>query len=88
MSRTATVIPENETTNQRFCRLANMRVPKAVKSLELVENLYSSTQYNWSLEQSAAVIDTLTNVLNRIVEKSENSGKAVDKDVFNISAAE
>lgn len=87
MARTKTEIPENETTNQKFCRLANMRVPKAVKSLELIENLYSSAQYNWTKEQSAAVIDTLTNVLNRIVEKSENSGKAIDKEVFSISAA-
>jgi len=47
-----------ETRNERFVRLANKRVPKAIKAIELVRNL-SGPQYEYTREQADAIVSAI-----------------------------
>jgi len=56
---------EGETKNEAFLRLVNMRLPKAVKRLRLIQNL-ASTNYEYTDEQAKAVIGVLRKELDAL----------------------
>ena len=52
-----------ESKGDKFRRLANRRVPRAVKALDAVRNLANVSQYEYTPEQRAAVISALSDAL-------------------------
>lgn len=48
-----------ETKAQRFRRLANRRVPVALKRIEHVRNLTNHAQYEWTAEQAERILSAL-----------------------------
>ncbi len=59
-----TGIPESK--NAKFRRLANTRVPNAVKQLELIKNLANTTHYEYSKEEVNAILKTLSKSMNEL----------------------
>lgn len=49
---------ENETPNDRFKRLANFRVMKAVQRIRMIRNL-AGPNYTYTEEQAHAILDAL-----------------------------
>lgn len=58
-----------ETKAQRFTRLVNRRVPKALKCLEHVANLASLQSYDYTPEQAAKIVGALTAALKRLSDR-------------------
>lgn len=48
-----------ETRNERFKRLANARMNKCLKQLQLIENLSNRSNYDWSEEEAKKIVATL-----------------------------
>ena len=76
--RKAPPIP-GETPQERFRRLANVRVPNAIKRLRHVANLFRGAQYDSTPEQKNAVYSVLNKALTEVedamsqkVKKEEN----------------
>jgi len=61
-------VPDNETKAQRFVRLAQARVGKALKAIELIGNL-SGSGYEYTPEQVEKITAALT---NRVTATMEN----------------
>lgn len=50
----------NETKAQRFQRLGNARIPRALKALASVKNLSNKNQYEYTQEQAAKIKEVLS----------------------------
>ena len=59
-----TGIPESK--KAKFRRLANTRVPNAVKQIELIKNLANTTHYEYSKEEVNAILKTLSKSMNEL----------------------
>lgn len=55
-----------ETKSQRFRRLGNMRLPKALKAIRALIPLANKTQYEYSEDERAVLIDKLTGAVEEI----------------------
>ena len=72
--------PKNN--SEHFIELANKRVPKALKALELVGNLGNKSNYTYSKSQSDQIKKGLRDKVNEVCRKFEkNSAK---KDLFKL----
>ena len=72
--------PKNN--SEHFIELANKRVPKALKALELVGNLGNKSNYTYSKSQSDQIKKALREKVNEVCRKFEkNSAK---KDLFKL----
>ena len=56
--------PKNN--SEHFIELANKRVPKALKALDLVGNLSNKSNYTYSIEQANLIKKALKNKVNEI----------------------
>ena len=75
--RTATA-PKNETKEQKFVRLANMRVNKAIKAIRQIGQLGAPT-YESTTQQRNRIAETLQNELSIAVD-GLNSKKVATQD--------
>ena len=57
-----------------FVNLANKRVPKALKALDLVGNLSNKSNYTYTDEQVAAIKKALKAKVNEVCRKFEDAG--------------
>ena len=57
-----------------FVNLANKRVPKALKALDLVGNLSNKSNYTYTKEQVAAIKKALKAKVNEVCRKFEDEG--------------
>ena len=71
--------PAPESQSDKFRRLANSRMPKAIKSMRLVKNL-SMGQYTYSPAQADKVVATLQAEVDSI-KASFQSNSAVEFDL-------
>lgn len=72
--------PKNN--SEHFIELANKRVPKALKALELIGNLGNKSNYTYSKSQSDQIKKALRDKVNEVCRKFEkNSAK---KDLFKL----
>ena len=72
--------PKNN--SEHFIELANKRVPKALKALELVGNLGNKSNYTYSKSQSDQIKKALREKVNEVCRKFEkNSAK---KNLFKL----
>jgi len=58
-----------ETKNDKFKRLANVRVNNTLKNLELIGNLANSNNYDYSSDEVKKIFNTLNNKLKDIHHK-------------------
>ncbi len=63
--------PKNN--SEHFIELANKRVPKALKALELVGNLGNKSNYTYSKSQSDQIKKALREKMNEVFLKFDNN---------------
>ena len=63
--------PKNN--SEHFIELANKRVPKALKALELVGNLANKSNYKYSKSQSDQIKKALREKMNEVFKKFDNN---------------
>ena len=61
------------TNSESFVKLANKRVPKALKALDLVGNLSNKSNYTYTEEQVAAIKKALKAKVNEVCRKFEDA---------------
>jgi hypothetical protein len=66
--REATVKPE-EGKSARFRRLANRRVPRAIKTIGYVGNLANKSQYEYTDREREMVCQALADAVQRVIER-------------------
>ena len=69
----AKLTPKNN--SEHFIDLANKRVPKALKALELVGNLGNKSNYTYSKSQSDQIKKALREKVNEVCKKFDISNK-------------
>ena len=60
---------EAKNNSDHFIDLANKRVPKALKSLDLVGNLANRSNYSYSEEQAKLIKKALKDKVNEVCKK-------------------
>ena len=63
---------ETKNNSDHFIDLANKRVPKALKYLDLVGNLANRSNYSYSEEQAKLIKKALKDKVNEICKKFDN----------------
>jgi len=63
--------PKNN--SEHFIELANKRVPKALKALDLVGNLGNKSNYTYSKSQSDQIKKALREKMNEVFNKFDNN---------------
>lgn len=58
-----------ETKNEKFKRLANVRVNNALKNLDLIGNLSNTNNYDYSREEVRKIFNTLSAKIKDIQRK-------------------
>ena len=61
-----------------FVNLANKRVPKALKALDLVGNLSNKSNYTYTDEQVAAIKKALKAKVNEVCRKFEEAASTTE----------
>ena len=59
--------------SEHFIELANKRVPKALKALELVGNLGNKSNYTYSKSQSDQIKKVLREKMNEVFKKFDSN---------------
>ena len=67
-----------ENKNQRFKRLANTRVNKTIKSIELVGNLGNKSLYESTPQERKLIIKAINDAVNKMKIDLEGSSKKKD----------
>ena len=65
---------ETKKNSDHFIDLANKRVPKALKYLDLVGNLANRSNYSYSEEQAKLIKKALKDKVNEICKKFDQEG--------------
>ncbi len=73
-------VPANETKEQALLRLANKRVPKALKAIQMIGNLAG---YKPLPSQVKHIIDTLNGAVKRLEGKLSGGGSSAPE--FNLT---
>lgn len=63
-----------ETDRQKFIRLANKRVNKAIKAMELIGNLSNRSNYDYTQEDAEKIFLALNKELKSCRERFVNAG--------------
>ena len=67
----------NETPEDKFKRIANLRVPNAIKKIKLIGNL-SASAYKYSDEQIDKIISSLRQTIDEVEAKFKKGSKKAD----------
>jgi hypothetical protein len=65
-----------------FVRIANRRVPQAIKALELIGNLSNRSNYAYTENDVKAIMNQLKTALNEV--ELQFAGKETKADVFRL----
>lgn len=65
---------DNDKRN-KFIRLANKRVNKAIRALQMIQNLSNARNYDFNDEQANKIIKALQSEMNNIRKSFRNDGK-------------
>ena len=68
-------VPQNESKQDRFRRLALRRIPKALRALESIRKL-SSSNYEYTPEQAEKIITTLGETMLSLQQAYSGKAKA------------
>lgn len=72
-----------KTEPKKFAELANIRVPKALRILKSISTLADSERYDYTDEQTVAILTALKNAVDEVAQCFENGGKK-DEETFRI----
>lgn len=78
----SSVVPENETKEERFVRLVNLRVPKVIAALKGVAHLASKANYEYSDEQLAKVFERMEKEMATTVMAFSNGSGAHKESIL------
>lgn len=68
----------NETPEEKFVRIANLRVPNAIKKIKLIGNL-SASAYKCTEEQIGKIIASLRQAIDEVEAKFKKGSKKSDQ---------
>ena len=68
----------NETPEEKFVRIANLRVPNAIKKIKLIGNL-SASAYKYTDEQISKIIASIRQVVDEVEAKFKKGTKKPDQ---------
>ena len=71
--------PGKESNAEKFVNLANKRVPKALKTLDLVGNLANTSNYSYTDEQIAKISKVLKDKVNDVCNKFKTSRAGLEQ---------
>ena len=71
-------------SREKFVRLAEQRVNKCIKMLDLIGNLSNRTNYSYSEEDVVKIIKSLQNKIKQVESRFEYSVKNTDKNNFKL----
>ena len=71
-------------SRENFIRLAEQRVNKCIKILDLIGNLSNRTNYTYSEEDVVKIIKSLQNKIKQVESRFEYSVKNTDKNSFKL----
>ncbi len=60
IKRKRSPVNPDESKSDRFIRLGQKRVPRAIKAIAVCRNLASRSQYEYTAEQAKKIVDALT----------------------------
>ena len=69
----------SKSNSTHFVELANKRVPKALKALDLIGNLANKSNYSYSDEQSRQIKKALKDKVNEICKKFDSKNSDADQ---------
>lgn len=72
-----------ETKNEKFRRLASMRVSKALHTIDLVGNL-SGSSYEYSIEEVNKIFSVFNTQLKAVYERFQPKKDGPKKEVFSL----
>lgn len=67
----------NETAEEKFIRIANLRVPNAIKKIKLIGNL-SASAYRCTDEQIDKIVASLRQTVDEVESKFKKGSKKTD----------
>ncbi|OIO81461.1 MAG: hypothetical protein COW11_01385 [Candidatus Omnitrophica bacterium CG12_big_fil_rev_8_21_14_0_65_43_15] len=67
----------NETAEEKFIRIANLRVPNAIKKIKLIGNL-SASAYKYSEDQVSKTIASLRQAVDEVEAKFKKGSQKSD----------
>ena len=70
-------VKPNETPEERFKRIAVLRVPNAIKKIKLIGNL-SASAYKYTDEQIDKIISSLREAIGEVEAKFKKGSKKTD----------
>ena len=73
----------SETDREKFVRLANARVPKAIKAIRLVGNLSNTSNYAFEPREAKKIIEALERELRGLKQRFDTHGKG-DETFFKL----
>lgn len=71
---------QNETKSERFKRVANPRLIKAIKAIQLVGNCSDTGSYEYTDEQIDKLESALKQSVTKVVTQFRNRGATEDRD--------
>jgi hypothetical protein len=74
-----------ETDRQKFVRLANARVPKAIKAIRLVGNLSNRSNYAYHPHEAKKLVDALEKEIRALKLRFEAKIES-DEQLFKLEA--
>jgi len=79
-------VPENETPEERFRRVANRRTKSVIKNIRLLGNMFPQPSYAISQEDAQKVLDAVSNAYEYLqaqaTSRIEGKTKEEIEDVF------
>lgn len=74
---------KNSSRREKFVKLAEQRVPKAIKAIQLVGNLSNKSNYSYTEEDVKKILKALREELDDLKSRFESS-KSTDEIVFKL----
>ncbi len=71
-----------ESDREKFVRLANKRVPNAIKAIQLVANLSNRSNYDYTDEDASKIVRALQDELNSCRRRFELAAKSKGNSQF------
>ncbi|WP_216636449.1 hypothetical protein [Endozoicomonas ascidiicola] len=72
-----------KSNSEKFSELANIRVPKALRVIKSISSLANDDRYDYTDEQSDAILNALKSAVDEVTQCFENGGQK-DEEVFRI----
>ena len=80
IEKKASKVPENETPNERFLRVANPRIKIAIKRIRLITNMIKSPAYEVTAENQ----DKIVTAFEKEVIALSNAFKTPSKEIEDV----